>query len=66
MKPTRSRGVLHAPRGVRMHAPSQEACMKALITVLIVIQLLAGIALGLEGCSKVLGGIYSTHAAIEW
>lgn len=49
-----------------MHAPSQEACMKALITVLIVIQLLAGIALGLEGCSKVLGGIYSTQAAIEW
>lgn len=66
MKLTRSRGVLHAPRGVRTHAPSQEACMKALITVLIVVQLLAGIALGLEGCSQVRGGLHSTHVTIEW
>jgi hypothetical protein len=40
--------------------------MKALIMTLIVVQLLAGIALGLEGCSMVLGGLYSAHATIEW
>jgi hypothetical protein len=40
--------------------------MKALITVLIVVQLLAGIALGLEGCSQVRGGLHSTHVSIEW
>lgn len=40
--------------------------MKALITTLIVVQLLAGIALGLEGCGQVRGGLHSTHVTIEW
>lgn len=40
--------------------------MKALITVLIVVQLLAGIALGLEGRSQVRGGLHSTYVTIEW
>lgn len=40
--------------------------MRALITVLIVVQLLAGIALGIEGCSKVRSGVDSTRAATEW